>query len=112
MTNIEKLQEIKEIIEELSLCHQKQILIILNDEPSVLLSENNNGVFINLSDLDERILEKLQDYIKYVNKQQLQLLSMEAKKDNIKNSFFTVANKKNIQKKKDKESVSIIVNGK
>lgn len=47
MVLLEKLHNIKEIIESMSACYHKQILIILNEEPSVILSENNNGVFIN-----------------------------------------------------------------
>ena len=110
MGDIERLQEIKETIEKMTLCHQKQILTILNEESSVILSENNNGIFINLSDLDQTVLIKMEEYIEYVDTQQSQLLSMENKKDNIKNSFF-VGNKKSVQKKKDKEECINICNG-
>ena len=110
MGDIERLQEIKETIEKMTLCHQKQILTILNEESSVILSENNNGIFINLSDLDQKVLIKMEEYIEYVDTQQSQLLSMENKKDNIKNSFF-VGNNKSVQKKKDKEECINICNG-
>ena len=50
---------------------QLEILRILNDDPDVLLSQNNNGVFINLSNLNEATIKKLEKYIKYVNKQQM-----------------------------------------
>ena len=88
MTNIDKLQNIKEIIENMSKCYQIEILQLLTDEDSVSISENNNGTFINLSNLDISIIDKLDIYIEYVNKQQDNLLHIEEEKANIKNEFF------------------------
>ena len=42
MTNIDKLQNVKEIIENMGKCYQIEILKILTDEASVTISENNN----------------------------------------------------------------------
>jgi len=88
MTNIDKLQNIKEIIENMSKCYQIEILQLLTDEDSVSISENNNGTFINLSNLDISIIDKLDIYIEYVNKQQDNLLHIEEEKANIKKEFF------------------------
>ena len=87
--NIERLQNIKEIIENMNRCYQIEILRILNNESSVNISENNNGTFINLTNLDDKIIYKLEQYIKYVNKQQNQLLYIEEEKANIsKNRWY------------------------
>ena len=107
---MDRLHNIKEIIESMTSCHHKQILNIINKGKNIVLSENSNGVFINLTDLDEDMIFKLEDYIRYVNKQQLQLLSMENKKNNIKNSFFGVSNKYN-QEKNNKEKCISTANG-
>lgn len=88
MADTDKLQTIKEIIENMSKCYQIEILKILNNEESVVVSENNNGTFINLTNLDANIITKLENYIDYVNKQQYQLLHVEKEKDIIKSEFF------------------------
>lgn len=100
---MDRLHYIKDAIEVMPVCHHKQLLHILNKETSVIFSENNNGVFINLTDLDENIICKLEGYIKYVNKQHVQLMAVENQKNNIKDSFFSTINKKYNIEKEDKE---------
>ena len=102
--NIDKLQNIKEIIENMSVCYQVEILKLLN-ESAVSISENNNGTFINLSNLDISIINKLEIYIEYVNKQQNQLLHIEEEKVHIKNEFFK--QEKIINKNKKNKLVEI-----
>ena len=101
---MERLQYIKETIELMQSCHHKQLLSILNKETSVLFSENNNGVFINLTDLDESVICKLEEYIKYVHKQHVQLMAVENKKNSIKDSFFSTINQKYTLEKEDKDA--------
>ena len=72
----------------MSKCYQIEILKILTEDSSVNVSENNNGTFINLSNLDCSVIDKLETYIEYVNKQQNQLLHIEEEKANIKKEFF------------------------
>ena len=103
--NVNKLQNIKENIEIMNKCYQLEILKLLKDESSVIISENNNGTFINLSNLNISIIEKLETYIEYVNKQQNQLLHIEEEKVNIKNEFFKP--EKKTVKNKNKKSVEI-----
>ena len=98
-----KLKEIKEVIEKMNNCYQLDILRILHNDKDVLISENNNGVFINLSNLNELTIKKLEKYITYVEEQQYQLLNIEKEKTMIKESFFS-PNKKNIQNKRIKEN--------
>ena len=67
---MKKLICIKDNIEKMSKKHQIDILRLLNDSVDVILNENSNGIFVNLSELDITILEKLETFINYVNKQQ------------------------------------------
>ena len=49
--------------------HQIEVLKILNEhKEEIVLNENSNGVFINLTDLSSNMLNKLTDYIEYYNR--------------------------------------------
>ena len=50
--------------------HQKEILRILIQEKNINLNENNNGTFVNLSELDNNVVNKLNNFISYVNNQE------------------------------------------
>jgi len=103
----ESLINMKEIIEKMEIINQKEILKILKDS-NVNISENNNGSFINLSNLDKEVLDKIINYIEYFNKQQKNLLYIEEEKINIKKEFFYSTNNnkdKGKEKNKSKESV-------
>lgn len=99
----ESLINIKELIESMEIVNQKEVLKILKDN-NVNISENNNGSFINLSNLDKEVLDKITNYIEYFNKQQKNLLFIEEEKINIKKEFFYSSNKGK-DKSKSKESV-------
>lgn len=107
MSCITRLQNIKDLIEIMNKCQQIEILKLLI-KSSVSLSENSNGTFINLSDLDEKGLVTLENYIAFVNKQDNQLLNMEEEKEHIKKEFFK-QEKRNIKLKKDKENTTIVL---
>ena len=54
----------------------------------VNISENNNGCFINLSDLDDDTIDKLCDFLKFLNEQIDTLNVIEDKKKNMKSKYF------------------------
>ena len=81
------LQLIKTRIESMTIYHQMEILRIFNDN-NTTLNENNNGTFINLTGLDNSIIEKIKKYIKYVDEQEDELNEVENEKDRIQNKFF------------------------
>ena len=87
-------------------CQQMEILKILIKN-SISVSENSNGTFINLSDLSGNIIDELEKYIEFINKQDNQLLNIEAEKINIKNEFFK-HEKRNIKLKTNKEKINTI----
>jgi len=81
---------LKEKIEALDKFHQIEILRILNKDTSCILNENNNGVFINLTNINKTVIEKIEKYLDYVKKQEKQLTEIELQKDMLSNTFFKV----------------------
>ena len=83
----EELNNIKIIIEKMDKVHHIEILKILINEKNNYINENNNGIFINLTDLNNSTIDKLKQYILYFNKQQKQLVNLENQKKKIENLF-------------------------
>ena len=105
MSETDKLLQIKDIIEAMNKTYQLEILKLFVTESSVF-SGNNNGVFINLTELDAKIIYKLEKYIDFVYKQQNQLETVETQKDHIKDEFFN-NNIKNHKYKSNKATKEI-----
>ena len=80
--------DLKDKIESMSKCHQIEILRILKKQNKVSINENNNGTFINLTELTGEIILKLCNYVKYVEEQQSDLLIVEQEKNRLENTFF------------------------
>ena len=72
--------DIKERIELMNKHHQIEVLRILKQNSNVVLNENNNGVFVNLTDLDSNVIKKIEDYIRYVENQTNNINVIENKK--------------------------------
>lgn len=79
---------IKTSIEKMNKFHQIGVLKLLSSREGLTVNENNNGVFINLSDLDTETLHELSNYIHYVNEQESDLNQHEEKKEKYKTVFF------------------------
>jgi hypothetical protein len=79
---------LKEQIEALSHFHQVEILKILKQDDTCTLNENTNGVFINLTNINDNVISKLTNYLNYVNKQESQLDEIEKQKSSLSNTFF------------------------
>jgi len=82
-------QLIKEKIELLSKQHQIELLRILSIIPGISISENNNGVFINLTQQNDIVFEKIENFLEYVNVQQKSLSFLEKQQDDIETEFFS-----------------------
>jgi Na+/phosphate symporter len=63
---------------------QMRILKIILKDPGIPYSENNNGTFVQMDKLSEPILEQIEDYIKYVEKKEEDIVSIEDKMNEIK----------------------------
>jgi hypothetical protein len=86
-SNIDSLKHLRDKIELLTVFHQIEILRILHTN-KVTFSENKNGVFVNLTYVNPDIIDTINDYIIYVNKQELQLNEIEEKKIVLSNQYF------------------------
>ena len=75
-------------IEQLDSTHHLEILRILK-ENNVIISENRNGIFLNLNGLKTDIVKKLEEYVVHVKKQETRLSEDESIKKKYKDVFFT-----------------------
>jgi hypothetical protein len=83
-----KLNYIREQIENMSKFNQIEVLRILTKFKNVIINENKYGIHINLSELENVVLRELLTYIKYVNTQEIYLNNVEQEKEKYKNEFF------------------------
>ena len=81
------LKQIKDRIEGLNQHHQIQILKIMT-QYNVDLTENKNGAFINLTNVDDAVISKITDYLGYVDEQETQLNEVENQKTELTKQFF------------------------
>lgn len=81
--------EIKERIEALSKHHQIEALRLLTSFKSINMNENNNGVFINLTEQDDNVMKQLEDFLNYVDLQQKHLHKIEDQQEKIEQEFFS-----------------------
>jgi hypothetical protein len=79
---------LKERIERMEKYHQIEILRILNKFEKVKTNENNNGTFVNLTELSPEIIKELEKYTDYVDEQQKLLKKVETEKEQIEQTFF------------------------
>lgn len=91
-----KLNLMREQIENMNKFHQIAILRILSEDKSVTINENKNGIYINMSDLNNKKLHELEEYIIYVQNQESTLNDFEKQKESYKNTFFIKDNKDNL----------------
>jgi ACT domain-containing protein len=84
----EQLENIKNTIERMNKTQHIEILRILKQNPSIKLNENRNGIYINLSYLSQESIDKLTQYIEYVDEQERNLEKMETQKEEFKSTFF------------------------
>jgi hypothetical protein len=87
--SISELNYIQTTIEEMNKINQVEVLRILKKYNNVTLNENNNGIYVNLSELEKKILDELINFINYVNNQESMLNAVEKQKEDYKNNFFT-----------------------
>ena len=82
------INNLKKVIETLSREHHIEILSIIMKHKDVCINENNNGTFVNLSEMDSNIIKELEKYVDYVIKQQSQLDIVEKEKKRIEKRIF------------------------
>ena len=103
MENKKKITELKKLnnkVNKLNEFHHKKIFDIIKNN-NIKYSENRNGVFINLNNLSSNILDKIKQYMEYINIQEKNISNFENIKKEFKKDFFT-----NI-KKEDKDTETL-----
>ena len=81
------LKQVKDRIEALNQHHQIQILKIITQN-NVVHTENKNGAFINLTNVDDDVIYKITEYLSYVDEQEIQLNEVEKQKTELTKQFF------------------------
>jgi hypothetical protein len=98
MDKVKQLTELKNHIESLDKHHQIEILKILSKN-MCKINENKSGVFVNMTFLEEPILNKIQNYLNYMKEQEENLITTEYQKQEFINSYFI--------EKEDKDNLPI-----
>lgn len=82
--SVEQLEILRDKIQNLNNVelHHLKILKIFKDN-NCNYSENSNGVFINMNNITDDIIKKINDYLKYIEKQNIKFENYE----NIKNEY-------------------------
>ena len=81
------LKQMKDRVEALNQHHQIQILKIITQD-NVGMTENKNGSFINLTNVDDAVISKINNYLSYVDEQETQLNEVENQKTELTKQFF------------------------
>tara|TARA_Y100000780_G_C13693045_1_gene420324 strand:- start:6163 stop:6441 length:279 start_codon:yes stop_codon:yes gene_type:complete len=84
---IEKLITLRDKIEKMDKKSHIEILKILKNK-DIDYSENKNGIFLNLSTTDNKIIMEIEKYIDYFNKQERLISDVENKKHSLEQSYF------------------------
>ena len=78
---------LKDGIENMPIIHQIEILRILHSKHTQI-NENKNGVFVNISKINDATLRVLEDYMNYVVQQEKQLNEIEDQKQYLSKEYF------------------------
>jgi hypothetical protein len=87
------LLRISEQIEAMSKFNHIEVVRILSEYPEITLTENKYGIHINLTNVPNHIIKKLELFINHVNHQEKLLSDVENQKEEFKNIYFTKDNK-------------------
>ena len=85
--NYEELDKIRKIIELLNKSHHVEIAKILKKN-NIKLTENNNGIFINLNNISNNIIFQIKEYINFIKTQEKLINIDESKKETLENIYF------------------------
>lgn len=85
--NTVQLQNLRDDVEKMDTIHQKHVFDIFRRN-KINFTQNNNGIFINLTTVSKTTLKEIKSYILYVNLQQEQLEKGEQDKEKYVNQFY------------------------
>ena len=90
--NIEKLNSLKNIVDNLDKIHHLKIFKVIKNN-NVKFSENRNGIFTNMNTFNEKTIKDIELALQYIKQQEKQLKDIETIKDDLKQDFFIQNNK-------------------
>ena len=80
---------VKNDIEALNNFNQIEILRILTSHGTSHINENKNGIHVNITELNQKTLVNIQQYISYIKQQECDISKDEKQKEDIKNIYFS-----------------------
>jgi hypothetical protein len=86
--DIQDLNKLKTKIELLDKKDQINILQLFKKHNNILLNENSNGTFINITDIDKLLYDELIKYISYIEMQKQYINKDEEKKNILEETYF------------------------
>ena len=88
MYSSKELEKLCRIIDTFNMEEHIRILHIIKENyPVNSVSENNNGVFINMEDLSNDTIKNVQEYVDYVLLKEVSIKEVEDTKDKLKNDI-------------------------
>jgi hypothetical protein len=91
MINYKEKKELVNKIIKLLPIQQKEIFNIFNKN-NINYTKNNNGVFINITNIDDVIVKEIENYMNYIKHNNVRLEKIETKCESIINSASTDIN--------------------
>lgn len=82
------LEKMKNVIESFNKKSQIEVLKIIQETSPSTINENKSGIYINMTFLKKETLDRLHQYIEYVDDQETLLQPFESQKEDFKNTFF------------------------
>jgi hypothetical protein len=84
---IEILEKLKKSIETMDKINQIEVLRLLHKN-NVFLNENKNGVYVNLTELSDNVLDNIFKFVEYIDTQENKLNKEETEKQEYINTYF------------------------
>lgn len=106
--NIDELKSLRHIIDNIDEFHHKKIFEIIK-KYNMNYSKNKNGIFVNMNNLSNPVLNELKTYLLYINKQEKTFSDIEKIKNEFKKEFFDKI-EENIIVKQNKDTANSIIN--
>ena len=80
--------ELKDTLEQMSKSRHVELARILIHEYKIPYDENQNGIFINMSNLTPVVIDKMTEFVRYIEQQESDFLQIEATKNGLKDTYF------------------------
>ena len=81
--NIKKLELLNNKIEKLNKKQHIEILRIITKNEKINISENKNGTFVNMIELNESTIAEITSYLAYIETKEKELINIENKKSKL-----------------------------